>query len=1366
MSEHNSRDRFEAHLVEFIDRTAAPELLNLVLNDDTLRDERHAAEEVARLVADAGSDFASEPVARSTPAVEANASTAVPEQSGKRSETNEPSSPNPAPEKPGQMTVVPIVENRRLLLAAWITLGLAAAVVAVILIWHAAGKRPPHASNSASNLRGTITGVDAPSNLGRVEICEGVKGACRSARVGDAVDRGMVLRTNARARAKLRFDSGKSIALERATTVTLTETGEVGLTLNGGTIVVDVANKSREPLSIGFALGRVDLEGAKCAISSSPDEATIGVTRGRAQLVDEDGHETSVYAGESARVSSGREIQVTYDRSLGNVMAPSELEADQLDETDRTRGLGELRAMKPGEKSERKNAVRLTRHHVKVRIVGAVAKTEIDETFTNSTNDVLEGIFRFPLPADAQIERLALEVEGKLVEGAFTDRERASAIWRGSIVQAAPQLRAQIRDEIIWVPGPWRDPALLEWQRGNRFELRIYPIPKQGSRRVVLSYTQVVPGAAGLRRYSYPLPQQSSESPVVEDFSLELELRGHDPRHAPTVVGYAGKLSNPSREVARLVLADRRFQPQGDLLIDYELPNADKGLIAWAYQPSSENERPYAAMLLRPKLPRTVEQSPKTYAFVVDTSRSMYGESLRRASELTTRMIRELAPEDRVTLLGCDSECRGWPDGLVDGGENSAERAERWLRSQAAEGASDLTGAVDSALRAIDGSPGESKHIMYVGDGTPSVGPTKPATITHEVQRILARTGVSITAVAIGTDADLESLRALARGGRGVVVPYVPGTNVVRAGYAALVATYGARLTDTQIELPAGFSATAPEHFDTIAAGDELLVVGRLREQQVRGEIVLRGRVKDQPFEQHYDVELRAVTGDSNAFVPRLYAASRIAELERHGADGAKAEAMELSRRFSVASRYTSLLVLESPAMFDAFGLDNRRQTEVWTGELEDSATSANAAEEESAEVATSADRGSVDGGGPAGRLRLSASGSGAAPSAAAAAGPMRIASKEKPEPKKAETPLSSETSKSEARIDTSRGAARSSNSQPLSVWDEDREFERRPPPRTMIPMRRIWERKGEVLPGRTLAGAAMDRKVIAAEKELAADPDRRESTKKLFDLYSKNGDLSRAADLAERWSQRDPLDVEALIARADVAARHGERASAIRILGSVVDIRPSDTGAQQRLSRLYRWQGQNGRACRFSLSLAEFRPTDANALAAALRCLTSEGQNELARELQSAATEPTLRTAERLNSKSPPADGLSGDLRVTATWSGGSDVDLDLSLIDPDAHRVSWLGAPTRAIISATTVTSPREEGLALRGGKPGEYLLELSRGRGSGRVQGTVTVHVAGVERSIPFSFDGERSTLGVIKIRSISRLVPANRPVEWLR
>ena len=230
--------------------------------------------------------------------------------------------------------------------------------------------------------------------------------------------------------------------------------------------------------------------------------------------------------------------------ALGEALAWGESVTGQLDDSKaEIRGLGELRAKKPGEKDERTGAVTLTSHKVKVRIVDNVARTEIEEVFTNQTDEVLEGIYRFPLPPGAQIERLALEVDGKLEEGAFVDRTRAAAIWRGTIVNAAPKLKQQIKDEIIWVPGPWKDPALLEWQRGGRFELRIYPIPKKGARRVVLAYTQVLQPTGGVRRYTYPLAHDPSGSTQVASFDVDVQVKGHDRRFAVQSHGYSAATS-------------------------------------------------------------------------------------------------------------------------------------------------------------------------------------------------------------------------------------------------------------------------------------------------------------------------------------------------------------------------------------------------------------------------------------------------------------------------------------------------------------------------------------------------------------------------------------------------------------------------------------------------------------------------------------------------------------------------------------------------------------------------------------------------------------------------------------------------------
>jgi hypothetical protein len=68
----------------------------------------------------------------------------------------------------------------------------------------------------------------------------------------------------------------------------------------------------------------------------------------------------------------------------------------------------------------------------------------------------------------------------------------------------------------------------------------------------------------------------------------------------------------------------------------------------------------------------------------------------------------------------------------------------------------------------------------------------------------------AVVAVALGADADMPSLGAMARGGGGVVVPYVPGQKVSTAALEVLGAAYGVVLRDAEVELPPGSARSAP----------------------------------------------------------------------------------------------------------------------------------------------------------------------------------------------------------------------------------------------------------------------------------------------------------------------------------------------------------------------------------------------------------------------------------------------------------------------------------------------------------------------------------------------------------------------------
>ncbi len=1464
----------DENMSDIIEGVASSELFEHVANCERCRDARYDAEQLIESLAEAGSDYRvpDNLEARLMGALDASADAKEEAKAEVPATSNAPvptaavvvvasevAAPAEVPPRPLPRESLSKLGAQSTQLARrgdlpkrglWLSL---AAVAGLGVLWLSAGRDAADSVDASALMGGAWQGevlqveraFGSPSGL---QSCKPSGDECRPIAAGARIEQGTRVQTDGLTRALMKFSDGTLMALDRATQLSLDgSAGRRGRLLRGN-LVAEVEKRPNLAV-IDVPLGRAEVIGTKFALSASEDSARVEVSRGEVKLLDRRDRSVSVHAGEAGLIRPEREPRVETVLDLARAFSWQSAAFDPKIASVPHGAVGQLTAKRPADKDELSNAVRLVEHHVKVRIVDNIARTEVEEVFSNQTGDVLEGIYRFPLPPGAQIERLALDVDGKLVEGAFVERERAAAIWRGAIVNSGGKKPPPV-EEIIWVPGPWKDPALLEWQRGNRFELRIFPIPRRGSRRIVIAYTELLGPSAGGRQYVYPLPRDPAGSTHIDRFTLEAQVRGHDTALGVTASGYPLKTLSGSPDSARLAFEAENFQPVGDLSLSYQLENADAALRAWAYQAAGDIEAPataprpsslrdysgtlrdysgtlgdqfggtlsggagfgsvprdaaYVAMVLRPSLPRRTQHEPRDYVFIADSSRSMIGESYRRASALIERTIREMDRNDRFTVLACDSICERFPGGLQLPGPEGANATLRFLESIQPEGASDLGFAVEEAGKlGTRGPEGRALRVVYVGDGTPTVGPIHPALIRRAVAEALPR-GATLSAVAVGGDADRAALEVATDAGGGVSLALAPGHDVEDVSYALLGATYGHTLEGARLELPEGLVAVAPHDLGSVAAGEEKLVVARMTGSRVEGKVVLRGRVAGEDFEQTFPLEVAATTAQGNAFVPRLYAAVAIGDLERYMDEGARRLSIELSTRFNVASRYTSLLVLESPAMFKAFGLDNQRSAPEWSGEQASNKSETwGEGDAEANAMTASAMTQSSQGEGARlsapetkaeyGGLGLSGRGSGGGGREAAKRSRSLDSSMDalSGELDGDHSPVSRRAAPKPTRPSPPPSPAPSGPSlNPLNPWDREsqapakdkkwdgddesiEEFAREPewreqplempPPRQqrMIPMRRVWDRVGRIdAPPRLLQGASPQlRESLASrfrEHEL--------SRKALKDLYAAHflaGELDRAADLAAAWSEKDPLDPDALTARADLAAERGHRDEAIRILGSVVDVRPGDHKAQWRLARLHRWAGAPARGCRHALAVAQLMLRDAKLVHEAVRCSRDIGQGSWASDLLDAVTPDVREQVLKLDAAPRPSEELSGDFRVRADWDG-AEHDLDLVIIHPEGYRISWLGAPTQSVITAANVVNVRVEDLALRGAAPGEYAVEVVRSSPtSGSVRGTVELTVAGQTRTIPFVLDDERVRVATAEVRMQSRLVPID---DWM-
>ncbi len=1318
------------------------------------------------------------------------------------------------PEKPAAASgakVIPLF--RRPAIVAGVLGTLAAAAAVGLYMKDSADKRTTEAPKTTEVepvWTGKVESVSRASadKTGGLEACD-AGGKCWPLAAGGAVKSGTTLRTDARTRAHISLADGSVLSLDRASSVSIQEGKERAAKVDAGTVVADVAwIKGAPPARFAFGAGEVEVLGTKLMLTASNNRANVEVARGKVRVRPTSGKWMDVRAGEEATMEPGRETIVASSASVADSMEWSDRSPEELD-APVLRGVGELRARKPGQTTEKDQAVRLAKHSVKVRVVDVVARTEVDETFTNDTDEELEGIYRFPLPPGAQIERLALEVDGKLMEGAFVDRDKGAAIWRGVIQNAAPKT-PRPKEEIIWVAGPWRDPALLEWQRGGRFELKIFPIPRKGSRRVVLAYTQTVEQSAGIRRFTYPLAHDARGTTKIDSFDLDLQVLGHDKSFGIQTRGYELASANGDATGDRKTFQATNFVPAGDLTVEYALSDRDREATAWAYKmdPSANVEpakpvdgpgatkaktneekdateaakaiafdsSPYVAIAIRPKLPRWQESKERVHAIVVDTSRSMVGERFSRATRLASTIVREMDRRDTFVLLACDTVCKPMTtDGKASfptpsaPGAAAAGEVERFLGGVEPDGGSDMSAAVSAARSAVGGLGSKELRIIYLGDGTPTVGPTRTSHIEAGVRSSMPGSGSSIVAVALGADADMISLGALARGGGGVVIPYVPGQKVSSAALDVLSAAYGVTLRDTEIELPPGLTQVTPARLDPIRAGGETFVVARMSSgDSIDGSIKLRGRVANERFEQTYPIKILASSSSGNAFVPRMYAAAKIAELERTGGQGSKLASIELSKRFAVASRFTSLLVLESEAMMNAFGLERTSLAPSFTGEVTAQSSTADATDEaaldeeakkESAEGALAAadnfggDLGSVAGGSGATR------GPGGFPGTPPPSPAPTTASPAKPSQAAPRDTFPDSAPAAEAQEDK-KAAPKQRRFDDDGPWSP-------PPPRNegwgrsrrLVAMKKIFERKASFEATNTLAVQNAP-KLLLAESELSATPNSRDKTVNLFALYSTSGRIGEAQELTSKWAGRDALDPDALFARSDLAARQGDRERAIRILGGLADVRPGDRTMQTRLADLHEAAGNRALACEHRIALADMASDDAKLVAEAVRCANALGMTDLASLLRLDASAPVRTAVDKLLEQPALVANATvrGDIQASAEWTGG--VDLDIGLIDAQGRRTSWLGAGGKAVVNSHDATSTRTETIGLTNALSGSYVVEIARAGGADTnvpVRGELTLKLAGETRKVPFLLTGTRAEVGTMRVFFTSRLVP---------
>lgn len=756
---------------------------------------------------------------------------------------------------------------------------------------------------------------------------------------GARITAGQALETPRGTRAELTLDDGVRLRLDEDSLLTLAADS---LTLTRGRLIV-ITEARQQPIEVRTADANLTIDQGEVEIHASASTGHFGVIQGHANLRV---GEQQIPLGPGASIATPLpkrapiiepelSLRPLHDSAWSAAFEDGELLALALPP-----GVGSLVARRAGSQAELQS-LRLTEQKVDVTIVGRIARTEVEQAFFNDSALTQEGIFRFPLPADASISDLQLLVGDTWVRGEMVEKQRARTIFRDIVDATVP-----------------RDPALLEWERGSEFKLHIFPIPGHGERRIKLAYTQVLPEAADTLRYRYPMGGGRATATEIGQFEFNLTIDGR-----PLVAGarepdvelqaMLASLRTPMVELtaetagalAHLHLHEREYQPRHELGVDIPLRQAEHRVDVATHH--DQDGQGYFMLTLRPELKLAATRKPVHVAIVLDRSHGTTPALWSAASGLVLATLSSLSAEDRVTVLACDTACDQLEGGLIDR-DLAAHRYPEFVAAQTLAGASDLGAMLTQANAALDSDQSASESdleteaervIVYLGDGAPSSGLLTAAELGGAVERELA--GVRLLAVALGARADLLVLEHLTALTGGDLLRADAGDDLDGLARELNLRAHVPVAQALELELPAGLIDVHPRRLPSLRPGDSLTLVGKLDAgvSEIRGDIRLRGAGPRERIDERFQIAVDSQLADASsvhAHLPRTWAQREIQQLTATRGAEAQAEIITLSRRFNVMSQHTSLLVLENDEMFAEFGVARRAEhTDSWDGSFD-----------------------------------------------------------------------------------------------------------------------------------------------------------------------------------------------------------------------------------------------------------------------------------------------------------------------------------------------------------------------------------------------------------------------------------------------
>jgi Ca-activated chloride channel homolog len=563
--------------------------------------------------------------------------------------------------------------------------------------------------------------------------------------------------------------------------------------------------------------------------------------------------------------------------------------------------------------------------NVAIEVTGPVVRATVTQTFRNPGTTWANATFVFPLPETAAVDHMRLETDDRIIEGLIKEKGEAKQLYEAAKQQG-------------------RKASLVSQARNNLFTTRLANLAPGESVKVRIEYQQSVDRYGDTYSLRFPMtltPRYIPGTPInAEDNEMSLTPSPPETDAVPDATEITppwhpqGDNNHPTRltvdlqpgfalgEVESLHHQVQQHTSDSEgvtLVLDQHTHEANRDFVL-QWRPAEQNQPQlqlfsetrngdsvHLLMMTPPQLDLIGELPPRELIFIVDTSGSMGGESIRQAKSALTWSLDRLRPEDTFNIIEFNSGSWSLFGSAQQASSHHIDKAKTFVGNLKARGGTEMRYALEMALCGYCRASDRLRQVIFLTDG--AVGNE------DELFGIIkGKLGNSrLFTIGIGSAPNSYFMRKAAAVGRGTsthIGKIEESANIMTELFTALESPV---ITDIQLSADANSTLSwLPDPVPDIYAGSPLVA---LASGQLPNKITVTGKLAGQPWKTVIDTATR----QPRRGIQNLWGRQRIEQLMdeyRYTRDDAERQRLRsqivgVARQHHLVSAFTSLVAVD-----------------------------------------------------------------------------------------------------------------------------------------------------------------------------------------------------------------------------------------------------------------------------------------------------------------------------------------------------------------------------------------------------------------------------------------------------------------------